>query len=55
MGALTFDFFYESFFTNGLWETIFIAILTLFLLEKWKVHPAFVIVGGLVFGAIFLV
>ena len=55
MGALTFDFFHESYFTNGLWETVFIAILTLFLLEKWKVHPAFVIVGGLVFGAIFLV
>lgn len=36
-------------------EAIFIAILTLLILEKWKVHPAFVIVGGLVFGAIFLV
>ena len=53
MGALTFDFFHESYFTNGLWETVFIAILTLFLLEKWKVHPAFVIVGGLVFVRFF--
>jgi chromate transporter len=54
MGTLTFDFFYESYSSIGLWETFFIAILTLFILEKWKVHPAFVIVGGLVFGAIFL-
>ncbi len=54
MGSLTVDFFYESFQLNGLWETVFIAIITLFFLEKWKVHPAFVIIGGLVFGAIFL-
>lgn len=54
MGSLTFDFFWESYHLNGLWETIFITILTLFLLEKWKVHPAFVIIGGLVFGSIFL-
>jgi chromate transporter len=54
MGTLTFDFFYESYSSIGLWETFFIGILTLFILEKWKVHPAFVIVGGLVFGAIFL-
>ncbi|WP_338448575.1 chromate transporter [Niallia oryzisoli] len=54
MGTLTFDFFHEAYSSNGLWETIFIAILTLLLLEKWKVHPAFVIIGGLVFGAIFL-
>jgi chromate transporter len=54
MGTLTFDFFYESYFINGLWGTLFIAVLTIFLLEKWKVHPAFVIVGGLAFGAIFL-
>jgi len=54
MGTLAFDFFYTSYSANGLWETFFIAILSLFLLEKWKVHPAFVIVGGLAFGAIFL-
>jgi chromate transporter len=30
MGTLTFDFFYESYFSNRLWETIFIAGLTLF-------------------------
>ncbi|WP_338469590.1 chromate transporter [Niallia sp. XMNu-256] len=54
MGTLTVDFFYESYELNGFWETVFIAILTYFLLEKWKVHPAFVILGGLLFGALFL-
>lgn len=54
MGTLTFDFFHTSYKSNGLMETIFITILCLFLLEKWKVHPAFVIVGGLCFGALFL-
>ena len=54
MGMLTLDFFKSSYTTNGLWETLFIAVLSLFLLEKRKVHPAFVIVGGLAFGALFL-
>lgn len=54
MGTLAFDFLQTSYTSNGLWETLFIAVLSLFLLEKWKVHPAFVIVGGLAFGALFL-
>lgn len=54
MGTLAFDFFHTSYSSNGLWETIFVAVLSLVLLEKWKVHPAFVIVGGLAFGALFL-
>jgi chromate transporter len=54
MATLTIDFFKTSFSANGIWETLFIAIVCLFLLEKWKVHPAFVIVGGLAFGALFL-
>ncbi|MEH7416785.1 chromate transporter [Neobacillus drentensis] len=54
MAGLTFDFFQTSFNSNGLWQTIIIAVLSLLLLEKWKVHPAFVIVGGLAYGALFL-
>jgi chromate transporter len=54
MGTLAFGFFQTSYSANGLWETLFIAVICLFLLEKWKVHPAFVIVGGLAFGALFL-
>ena len=54
MGALAFDFFKTSYSSNGLWETFILVILSFLLLEKWKVHPAFVIVGGLAFGAVFL-
>ncbi|MDR7079248.1 chromate transporter [Neobacillus niacini] len=54
MGSLTFDFFQTSYFSNGIWATVVIAILSFLLLEKWKVHPAFVIIGGLAAGAISL-
>lgn len=54
MGILTYDFFQTSYSINGLWETICIAIISLLLLEKFKVHPAFVISGGLLIGAILL-
>jgi chromate transporter len=54
MATLTFDFFNTSYHDNGIWMTVFIAVISLLLLEKWKVHPAFVIAGGLIFGAVFL-
>jgi chromate transporter len=54
MTGLTYDFFQTSFHTAGLWPTLLIAILSFLFLEKWKVHPAFVIVGDLSFGALFL-
>jgi chromate transporter len=54
MATLTLDFFRTSYTINGIWATLLIAILSFLLLEKWKVHPAFVIVGGLAFGALFL-
>lgn len=54
MATLTFDFFKTSYESIGIWGTLVIAILSYLLLEKWKVHPAFVIVGGLAFGMFFL-
>jgi chromate transporter len=54
MGTLAFDFFAASYTSNGFWVTFIIVLVSLFLLEKWKVHPAFVIVGGLAVGALFL-
>jgi chromate transporter len=54
MGVLAFDFLKTSYSSNGLWETLILVILSFLLLEKWKVHPAFVIIGGLAFGAVFL-
>lgn len=54
MGALTVDFFVESWHTIGTVATISIAVVSLILLEKFKIHPAFVIVGGLAVGALLL-
>lgn len=54
MGTLTFDFFQTSYLENGFWSTFFIALVGLLLMEKWKVHPAFVIAGGLAVGAFLL-
>lgn len=54
MGALAFDFFHTSYSLNGLWKTLLIAVISLVLLEKFKLHPAFVIAGGLACGALFL-
>ncbi len=54
MGTLTFDFFQTSYIKNGFWSTFLIALISLLLMEKWKVHPAFVIAGGLAVGALFL-
>lgn len=54
LGVLTFDFFHTSYQSIGIYSTLLIAAVSYFLLEKWKVHPAFVIVGGLFVGAVFL-
>ena len=53
MGTLTVDFFRTSYLSNGLWLTVIISVVSLLLMEKWKIHPAYVIFGGLVFGAFF--
>ena len=54
MAELTFDFFQTSVQLIDWIPTIVIAVLAYFSLEKWKVHPAIVIIVGLVVGAIFL-
>ncbi len=54
MAVLTYNFFSDSTEIIGPWQTILIAALSFLLLEKWKVHPAYVIAGAMVYGAIFL-
>lgn len=54
MAELTFDFFKTSIHLIDWIPTILIAVIAYFALEKWKVHPAIVIVVGLVFGGLFL-
>ncbi len=54
LGVMTYDFLFSSYEGAGLWQTIFIGLVSLVLMEKFKVHPAYVIAGSLVYGGIFL-
>lgn len=54
LAILTIDFFTNSFEGSGVFHTVLIGIASLLLLTKWKVHPAYVIGGALVYGAVFL-
>ncbi len=54
LGVMAFRFFAESYEASGTIQTVFLIIASYLLLEKWKVHPAYVIVGALVYGAILL-
>ncbi|WP_404470615.1 chromate transporter [Sutcliffiella horikoshii] len=54
LGVMAFRFFSESYEASGTIQTVFLIIASYLLLEKWKVHPAYVIVGALTYGAILL-
>ena len=52
IGAMTLQFFMESRLLLGSLQTIIIMIVSLLMLEKWKVHPAIVIGLALVYGGL---
>jgi chromate transporter len=54
LGVMTYDFFFSSYEGAGTLQTVFIGGLSYFLMEKWKVHPAYVIGGALLYGALVL-
>ncbi len=54
LGVMAFRFFAESYEASGTIQTVFLIIASYLLLEKWKVHPAYVIVGALTYGALLL-
>jgi chromate transporter len=54
LGVMTYEMIFSSYENSGWVQTIFIGALSFFLMEKIKVHPAFVIAGALVYGAVFL-
>lgn len=54
LGMMTINFFAHSYEGIGLWQTVIIGLISLLLMERWRVHPAIVISGALVYGAIFL-
>lgn len=54
LGIMAYEFFDTSYEGVGLLQTSLLIIVSFLLLEKMKIHPAFVIVGALGYGAIFL-
>lgn len=54
LGLMAYEFFMNSYDDSGIWQTLFLVAASFLLLEKLRVHPAFVIVGALVYGAVFL-
>jgi chromate transporter len=54
LGLMAFNFFFTSYTDTGIWQTLLLVILSFLLLERWKVHPALVIVGAMSYGAFFL-
>ncbi|OIJ12077.1 transporter [Anaerobacillus alkalilacustris] len=54
LGVLAFRFIESSNVGVGIWQTIILMLVSFLLLEKWKVHPALVILLAIGFGAIFL-
>ncbi|MCC3356197.1 chromate transporter [Bacillus sp. REN16] len=54
LGAMAYRFFEESYADAGWMHSLILIVLSFLLLEKWKVHPAYVIVGSLLYGAVLL-
>lgn len=54
LGVMTWGFFADAIEATGTIQTIVLAVISFVLLERFKVHPAFVIAGALVYGAVFL-
>ncbi|MBY0096910.1 chromate transporter [Mesobacillus maritimus] len=54
LGVMTYDFFLSSYEDVGAFQTILIGGISYLLMEKLKVHPAYVISGALIYGALVL-
>jgi len=44
------QFFYSSWESAGIYQTAFLGGISFLLLEKWKIHPAWVILASLLYG-----
>lgn len=54
LGVLAYQFFSSSWKGVGIIHTLILMAVGALLLERWRVHPTWVIVGSLVYGMIFL-
>ncbi|KJS82498.1 MAG: transporter [Peptococcaceae bacterium BICA1-8] len=51
LGVLAYEFFFKSWVSIGSVHTIIIIVLSFLFLERWKMHPVYVIIGSLFYGA----
>lgn len=54
LGIMTYSFFATSYVDAGILQTLLLIIVSFFLLVRLKIHPAFVIILALGYGALFL-
>ncbi|WP_188455375.1 chromate transporter [Virgibacillus oceani] len=54
LGIMAWRFFQESYVGIGFWQTAFIIISSYLLIERMRVHPAFVIGAAFVYGGFLL-
>lgn len=54
LGVMAWRFFFESYEGVGIWQTVFLTGASYVLIERLKVHPAFVIAGALIYGGFLL-
>ncbi|MBU8908233.1 chromate transporter [Desertibacillus haloalkaliphilus] len=54
LAVLAYQFFLTTFEQSGLFQLVLLTVVSYLALEKFKVHPAFVILGSLCYGALCL-
>jgi chromate transporter len=54
LGIMAVNFFVESYEGAGTFQTILLVVVSYLLLERMKVHPAYVIMAALLYGGFFL-
>ncbi len=54
LGILAYQFFFSSWEGMGIVHTLIIMVAGGLMLERWKIHPTWVILGSLAYGAIFI-
>ncbi|HLR65619.1 chromate transporter [Virgibacillus alimentarius] len=54
LGVMTYHFFFDSYVSTGIMHTAIIGVLGLIFLEKLHISPVYVVLGALVYGAVFL-
>lgn len=54
LGIIAFDFFGSAYVESGMVHTLILMVVSFVMLKKFKIHPALVIIFGLMYGAILL-